>query len=535
MDEFTKKIPQILKQLFEQQQIVFENQNIYMLKEQLNSFQSDTALIQRYNSTLYSDIKNCESENNNSQYFECRIQGYFNLTQEDLKEYLKKENIDINDYYENEFQIKDDARKWKEKEIIFKLNRLFVDVKKTKFGNIFLINNSESKIFLNHFIRNKYIDWSWSGLSSDENFDWTVETIELGVDNWDWEALISNKSINWSFELIDKYKDKLNWAYVSSLNLDWDINSISKFKEYIVFKGGYGSGLINANGKWNRSDAFARYSEKYKVIGNISANTFIKWDDSIIDEFIDLFDWSYLSSNESVNWTASRINKYENRIDFELLSRNMNVEWSSDLIDSYANKLNFDGLLKNPKVIWTIELVENNIKNIEPLLLAKYANIDSEIIIKFETLWDKKVTQTHGGRRNSDGIYSYYTQHTLWEYLCLNEHVVWNDLLIEKYIDKLSLKDLNDSRICISTKTINKYWDYMRNEMTDYWESYSGSEEETFEDIYFRDKIKNATISDIDIDCFKENEIKWWGVLNDFNYLNKSIKEVLKQFLTQTK
>ena len=534
MDEFTKKIPQILKQLFETQQIAFEYQDIHLLNEQLGLFQTNAALIERYDLVLNSD-NNCNIKNDNvpSPFFKCYVQGYYELSKEDLHYYLKEQNIIPTDEYINQFHDKEKARNWKTKNIILDITKLIKNVRVSEYRNECYVPKSESIQFIEQFKNNKYINWA--SLSSNESFGWTSEIIELGVELWDWEALISNNSINWSFELIDKYKDKLNWAYVSSLNLDWDINSISKFKEYLIFKGGYGSGLINANGKWNRSDAFARYSEKHKVVGNISANTFIKWDDSLIDEFIDIFDWSYLSNNESINWFASRISKYENRIDFKLLSTNKNVEWSSYLINRYSDKLHFESLIKNPKVIWTFELIERHIKNIEPLLLAKYANINSEIIIKFEILWDNKVTQTHGGRRNSDGIYSYYTQHTLWEYLCLNEHVVWNDLLIEKYIDNLSLKDLNDSRICISTKIINKYWDYMRNEMTDYWESYSGSEEETFEDIYFRDKIKNATITDIDINSFKENEIKWWGVLNDFNYLNKSIKEVLKQFLTQIK
>lgn len=526
MTEFTKKIPQILKHLFEQEIIAFEYQDIHLLNEHLSSFQSNAALIKRYDLILNSDNNSdVKSDITPSQFFKCYVKGYYKLSKEDFHNYIKEQNIiPKDDYYDEE-----NARNWKTKNIILDITKLIKNVGLSEYINSCYIPKSESKQFIEHFKNNKYINWS--SLSSNESFGWTPEIIELGIELWDWEALISNNSINWTFELIDKYKDLLNWAYVSSLKLAWDINSIYKFKEYIVFKGGFGSGLINANGKWNRTDEFARYSEKYKVIGNISANTFINWSDLLIDEFIDLFDWSCLSSNESVNWTASRINKYENRIDFTLLSQNMNVEWSSDLIDRYANKLNFEGLLKNPKVTWTIELVEKNIKNIEPLVFAKYANIDSEIIIKFENLWESRITQLHGGRSNSNGTYSYETEHTLWEYLCLNENVVWNDLLIEKYIDKLSLKDLDGTRISISIEIINKFWDYKKNEMTDYWENYNGSKQETFKDIYFRDIIKNSTITDIDIESFKENEIKWWGVLNDYSFLNRSIENILKKII----
>ena len=480
----------------------------------------------RYSSILLPEI-NEENSVNGELYFQARIEGYYELTSEEIQEYCDLNRINLKDKSTWLYNVKEKAREWKTSTIRNEILNKIHGAQPSEFKNIVLIPKSESKEFYQKFKNQNHIDWDWAGLSSEVNFDWTPDILEDGKDLWHWETLIANQGIKWNFTLINQYKERLNWAYISSMDLEWNIFEIGRFKDFLVFKGEYGSGLQSANGKWHRTDRFADYSRKHNVVGNISANKLIDWDVELIQKFKEYWDWELLSKNPSVKWNQSNIKIFDKHIDYISLSKNPNFDWDETFIIKNKDKLCIHSLVENNSIVWTSNLISNFLNEIDFTQLAKEGNISKEAIIEWGEKWNQKDNQRHYGRRNSDGSYYYYTTHTLWEYLCNNHNIIWTEDILSQFLELIPLKNLCGKRIEVSTQFINANWDYYKNEMTSYWENYDGDTRETFQDIYLRDKLKDCKILDLTLDKFIENEIRWWGVFCSDEFLNQTIKDII--------
>lgn len=492
--------------------------NLIELSRNIESIKS------RYKSVLESE-KKVENNEETKLFFQARIEGYYELSRDELQEYCDFKNIDLKDINIWQYSINEKAREWKTATIRNEILNEIYGAEPCEFKNIVLIPKSGSKVFYRKFKNQNHIDWG--SLSSEVNFDWTSEIIEDGKDLWQWEKLIANQGIEWNFTLIDKHKERLNWAYISSMDLKWNIFEISRFKDYLVFKGEYGSGLQSANGKWHRTDRFADYSKKHNVVGNISANEYIDWNSELILEFKDYWDWELLCKNRSTKWNQLNIKIFDKYFDYKSLSKNPDFNWDELFIIENKEKLCIHSLIENKSIVWTPKLIRNFLNEIDFTHLSKKGNLSKSAIIEWSQQWNKIDSQRHYGRRNSDGSYYYYTTHTLWEYLCENQNIIWTEDILTQFLEFLPLKNLCDKRIKVSTNFINDNWDFYKNELTYYWENYDGDATKTYQDVYLRDKIKNCKIPDLTLEKFVENEIRWWGVFCSEDFLNHTIKEII--------
>lgn len=88
-------------------------------------------------------------------------------------------------------------------------------------------------------------------LSRNSALPWSAEFIDRFSDFWDWEWLCMNEGIYWNTELIELYIDKVEWGgrkyssdgsfrveggLISNENLDWTIDFILRYEEYIDFE-----------------------------------------------------------------------------------------------------------------------------------------------------------------------------------------------------------------------------------------------------------------------------------------------------------
>lgn len=523
-----KNIIPLLNELLKSYSIDFSSQSRKELEILFKDSRNVEATKERYCNLIYSEEK---SENNNpiknkiiSQYFKVRIKDLKILSIKEFKHYCELNNIELKD---KKYSDKYEASQQNTSNIRNRILEKIVGSKVTESSNQVSVPIEQSETFYREFKNENHIDWGWYGLSSEENFDWKQEILEDGKYKWDWEALFVNPSIMWSFDLIDKFKEVVNWAYISSMELEWTAKEIDHFKDYLVFNGEYKSGLESANGKNHGTETFQRYSMKHNIIGNISANTYIRWNDTLIEDFKEFWNWDLLSKNESVRWNQKRIKKFKNYINFKSLSKNHSFDWNEEFINDHIELLCINSLVSNQSIIWSPNLISKHFDKIDIVHLSKIGNITKDAIIAFSTVWSKTDTQSHYVRGGSNGSYYYYTQHSLWEYLCENKNIIWSENLLSKYLDILPLKNLCSERIVVSIEFINKNWNYYRNEMTSYWENYYGEEKETYHDIYLREKIKDCLIIDLDYENFLENELRWWGVLCSEMFLNKSIKNII--------
>lgn len=88
-------------------------------------------------------------------------------------------------------------------------------------------------------------------LSRNSALHWSAELIERFSDFWDWDWLCMNKGISWDTKMIDRFIDKVEWGgreyfpdnsfrvkggLISNENLDWSIDFILRYEEYIDFE-----------------------------------------------------------------------------------------------------------------------------------------------------------------------------------------------------------------------------------------------------------------------------------------------------------
>jgi len=271
----------------------------------------------------------------------------------------------------------------------------------------------------------------------------------------------------------------------------------------------------------------------------ISSNKNIKWDAFMIAHFKDNINWNVFSGNSSIEWSEYFIDKYYNYINFKVLSGNKKFYFNRNIYNRYGRNLDLDKVIINSPIVWTMELIELVIKKdkdnkfiINPssqfVNLIKYSKLDMSSIIELSIYFDNTITVNRSIRRNSDGTHYYDTTHSLWELISANNNIYWQGYVIEMYIKKLNLRQINNNAE-ISWVTVNKLWDYVQPFDLGYIEDYDGNRDEIppFE---FKIALKNWKIVGLTYDIFLDNEFKWWGYLNSDKFLNPSIEKTLKEY-----
>lgn len=505
------------------------------IKSIFEDFQSSHHIKKRYANVLHNTHIQKQETKKNNKYDGCftfRISRIYSYSKELITEYCKNNGIELNYGNISSPKLETLAREWKFNQIRDKVIYNFIH---RSYMNEYYISKADSMKFIEMFKDEIYCDWG--SFSENEFFDWNPKTIEIGSKLWNWQTLTTNPFVDWTFNLINKYKDNddLKWTYLSAM-VKWDLDHIREFQKYIFFDGGYSydekillenkwvlhldRSILHINGK--KTELIQDF-----IVGNISDNRNINWNDELINNYIDKWDWNCLSKNTSIDWNQQKVEIYERYIDFNGLSENECIIWDIDFISKYENKLNFDKLVLNQSVFWTNIMFDKFKNRIDHFIFSKHAKFSPDIIINNLELWEFENIETHKVKVNSDGTFFYETKHKLWEFLLSNKNIVWDDTLIEHCISRIPLHSIVSEHLIVSVETINKYWDYNKTELIEYVEHFRGVGDEEIKLVYFRDCLRQSTITNLTFEMFKENEIHWWGVLNDFLFLNPTIKELL--------
>lgn len=427
------------------------------------------------------------------------------------------------------------------------------DVKIEDYSNTYFGLNI---LQLDEFIE-KYIDfasikaYTLPRIGNCRKLKWDSKLLQQYADFISWHALHRNPSFKLDFDIIEKFKDKLNWSHISSVKyLSWDLNKLVKYRDYIIFsvKDGWEKEGINKLGKsysiLHVSDDWITKEKFEHLKGSISLSTTIKWDEQILDELLDYWDWDELSSNDSINWSSAMIEKYIDRLNFKILSKNINVDWSEKLLNKYFDKWDWSLLSCNPKlpwstqfinryekhwvwnsdfdwyhndlinnypclskntgITWTVELLREHYNKVDIWLIALFGNITNEAIYRYSNELDEKHLIGWKHHRYSDWRATEEINRTGWENLPLNPNFKLDiDLIQFCYLKHISItKGDDDYAFARDENYITK----------------------SYRVLYLLRESKTVDISLMELLEYSET---WTKILFDENFLNDSIYDIV--------
>jgi len=396
----------------------------------------------------------------------------------------------------------------------------------SSYYNVILVSVDEIDKFLNLYFDDKRIHWD--RIFSEVNIKWDNYLLTKNNKILDWNILHRNPTIKWNFELIDLNLDFLDWSYISSYpDLFWDVPKIRKYKKHIVFSS-------------NKSTIY-RFNNYYEGLPcGLSLSSSVDWNEFLINEFINEWDWTDLSSNRAIKWDEQLISKFERYIDFDCLSSNISVNWSINILRKYEKKLNWNKLSGNISLPWSFEFIEmfenrwnwdnsdfvfisdahencsissnSNIfwtermylkwkEKLNLWLISRFGRLSNDLIINNKNDFYHKEHYNNKGYRYSDWYTTDEIFLTCWEALSLNDNFAINmeviDFLFENNI-KIEIREGNLA-----------YRDTQ-------WQE---------KEISLLELLKKSKLIDIKLESILENINIWGCVFINKDFINDSIWE----------
>ena len=180
-------------------------------------------------------------------------------------------------------------------------------------------------------LKNKPLDWEV--VSQNQSFVPNSKTISLlKGKNIDWTAISKNENI--SVEIIWDYRESLNWMYLTK-NKQFDISDIellSKYKDFIDWI------FVSEQFDISSIENLKRFKDKlhWTII-----NKKLPISEDLLEPFTDVLDWSNVSQSMDIKLTEELIEKYRNYWDWQLLRKNSQIiEQLDTLLRKYQSEFN---------------------------------------------------------------------------------------------------------------------------------------------------------------------------------------------------
>jgi hypothetical protein len=362
-------------------------------------------------------------------------------------------------------------------------------------------------------------------------YSFNIETIDNNRDILDWIYLSSNHNIVWTTLLLEKYKEK--WCWDESLERHKIGEYNSKFDTYLCTK----SISTNESIQWEINDI-----EKFKNYiywFGFSRIVKLEWTIKIIERFN--FNFFTLSQNKSFQCPEHIMNNLDNlsrsnilwdNFSFGNLSKNPAVDWNIERIKKNINKIKFPELFTNEGIDWTESLFKELLELYENYLPEEDKKNRIEITWKYFStnksfLWSAEFIKKSESKLS-------------WGYdwvnpalsLSNNEGLDWNENFIEKYVEKWNWFYLSkNSKLPWSENFINRYihnWE---------WDNLSGNQGLPWSENLISEHIEKWNWKKLSqnpnlpwsLDFFEKYSNKW-----DFNILlfNKGFYKIFESVLT---
>lgn len=353
-----------------------------------------------------------------------------------------------------------------------------------------------------------------------EFYNLELKLMKINENVWNWQKISINKTINKNLELIEEYQELIDWTllirniehkidrsfieqYIGKINL-YDISSNSLLFDYNLIKIGEKNGIkydwldlfskkndkmsliIDKNKKnhFNKSKKYFLFYEQLKSI-TILDNAFdnyenqvdwqfisglknVNWSKTLIDKYIEYWDWNILSSNSSIP-INDIFENYKNHLSYFHLTSNKSFNLSIDFIKNNEDKeLNWFSISENTYLNWDLESIEHYKEKIKWFYFSSNFKFTNEMIVKFEKhinfkqlshnkniFFDYEIIKENENKLDfqylsscknvswSEKLINDFSDKWNWDALSNNENIKWTFDLIKKYDNKLSF-DFNN-------------------------------------------------------------------------------------------
>lgn len=237
---------------------------------------------------------------------------------------------------------------------------------------------------------------SWSAITKKilpkDLWIYIQETIQFDIFNWDWDYISSSKVIPIDHRFLSTYSDKINWKLLSR---NGSLSSFFQFSK-VVYKD------IR---QWLERTLEYLYAYKNEWdFASLSTLNNLTWNEGIISEFEDKWDWHLLSAtsplltNSNKNNTISEYNtrrliRFSRLVDWSALSSRFEVTLYPEIVGRFINRAwNWEKLSLHPRFELTKEfLLEHSAKpwDYHALTVHHFLKIDKELLIQLEAKdWD---------------------------------------------------------------------------------------------------------------------------------------------------
>lgn len=254
---------------------------------------------------------------------------------------------------------------------------------------------------------------------------------------WDWDYISSSKFIPINRRFLSMYSDKINWKFLSNNST---LSSFFQFSK-VVYQGVQ---------QWldRTLEYLHAYKEKWDFTSLSTVNN-ITWNEQIIYEFEEAWDWQILSAlsplltnlnkeTKIIEYDKSRLNRFARLLDWGVLSNRFEVTLSPKLVGKYCNQpWDWGKLSSHPRFTLTKDFILENCSkpwDFHALSSHRHLKIDKDFLLQLkEENWDFNLISKEGWIDN-DLLLTFSDRKWNWALLSSNTNLIFDINLLEQFV-----------------------------------------------------------------------------------------------------
>lgn len=262
-----------------------------------------------------------------------------------------------------------------------------------------------------------------------------------------WDFINENEAIEWDENLIRQFMPKLNWYEFSRNAAFANPQLLESFKDQIDWKGEVEDSFFYSIAAGDSIIWSPELIEKYKNQLNfnyLSMNEQVQWSEQLIDHYKEYWNWDNLMMNYSIPWTLPMLNRFIRFIDTSKFHFQAHPVLTSqlDILAAYPRHFLPRAVCGNPKLPWK----EKNLLKLWEEKLDWYGLAGNETLFEDPTFFEDHLEKWLPGpedkfvmlSRNkalpwSVSFIERFSHRWDWDYLSCCSHLPWTEELIDYF------------------------------------------------------------------------------------------------------
>ncbi|EDL48243.1 DarT ssDNA thymidine ADP-ribosyltransferase family protein [Erythrobacter sp. SD-21] len=264
-------------------------------------------------------------------------------------------------------------------------------------------------------------------------------------------------------------------AILKSLGQDQAVRIIERFQpvsesllERYVEHWDWGALSSNPDLPWS-VELIERYEKRWDW-SSVSLNPGLPWSVELLERYKDRWVWSSLSLNRGLPWSVELLKLYKERWTWgdRGLSLNPGLPWSVELLEKYKDRWKWDHLSDNESLPWSLDLLERYKEYWDWSSISLNPGLpwSVELIERYKERWEwgDSGLPLNPGLPWSRELIERYNDRWKWEHLCQNSGVPWSVETLERHKERLDWPTLSRNKgLAWSLDLLERYkerWDW---------------------------------------------------------------------------